>query len=379
MKRLCACMVILILSLSLTGCSANGSSELSTEIVQEALDIPVYDAFEGPFDFAFEMDTDAQPDAQFGIYTEDGLYYVNPVFYGSKSGHQLYFYDKGADTSIPVCSKSDCLHEDADCDAFFDDSRYPIMSNDELYAYEGDLYVFCVDKGYYSIERVSMDGTERETVCRLMRSVRVSSTEDGMQNSAIYYPRICIHRGYVYFSTEYPGCESAELCRVKLEKEAEVEVLYTVAADVPQLYRLKPYGCYLFFQSGEVVDEEYKIDLYAFDTEEDIIYLVHKNVARNFTVNESALFYVDSSRNIRKADLADGTEEIFHENTDTDQMASDEIFVKDGKLYHTVVIINGSSTQYEVDMEKNIREIVSIEESGFTFPCDGLVEPYTPE
>ena len=124
-------------------------------------------------------------------------------------------------------------------------------------------------------------------------------------------PDIVIHRGDVYYSTYEPGATTSSLNRVKIEKDAEIETIYTLAGDGGQtawLYRVKPYGRYVFFQMGLEKDGDLDISIYAYDTEKLDIFEVIPDQMRDFIIVDNHIIYEDSNEDFHVMNLETGEE-----------------------------------------------------------------------
>lgn len=304
------------------------------------------------YEDSFVLGTDDQPDrstdwtdaAYTAAYTEDGYYFTeNEYTIERGSGFVLWYHDYASGEEIRVCGKTDCDHEsDADCDAFFKESQYPI-SSEQLWYYEGALYHFCLDEDYYAIEKVSMDGSQRSISCRLYRtSIEQEMDDDGtLIESTTYYPSIILHRGYAYFCTVSTAGEPCSLYRVKLDSSEKAELLYTQEGNDPTIYRLKGYGNGVFFQMGDFFNEdltEFDISLYVYDIETGTISLVADDVIRNYTVGNGGIYYMDFENRDSLMKYTPATQEtvMLMDSQGTEAEYGLCIFAQDGYLYYTL-------------------------------------------
>lgn len=336
-------MLLLPILVCLTACSSEQPDTSAGE-----------DGIQGTFNIKpdFVMETDSQPDCAGNIvYTEAGYYTLMQTSSMDEdlSGFMLQYYDYESGQQVPVCGKMDCDHNNVDCNAYFADNKYPLPLN-SLWYYEHNLYIFCVQQDYYGIERISMDGSERETSCTLYRTTIESGTdEEGFSFSSTYYPEVILHRGYAWFSTDYPGCKECGLYRVRLNSSDQAEEICTQGGDNPKLYRLKGYGDYLFFEKGNFIDEEgtqVDIDLYACDLNTGDVTLAAENVVRDYTIGDNCIYYFDLAQldSIMRYDLETGETAMIYDSEGNEAPDESYLFVRDGNLYYST-----SSYQYVFD------------------------------
>ncbi len=315
-------------------------------------------------DVDYIMETDDQPDYNEvegkKTYTEDGYYYFVSENINSDYLCFLYYHDDSTGVDVAVCSKANCSHQDEDCDAYFDDQYIY-----ELFYSDGSLYIFRQYEDYNIIERISMDGTQRETSCTLFRIATESGEEDdGSYSVTTYYPEIAIHRGYVFYSDYYPGCTECALYCVKLDSDEEPTKICSLETDSPWIYRLKGYGEYLFFQMGVYLSDEdtYDISIYAYNIEtQEISYVV--DAIRNYTVGDDYVYYFDRQDNVFAYQVStEQTTQII----DSGGTYADEdvyLFVKDGLFYYA-----DANEQQVYDSEGSLVE---------TLTGDDMIVPYT--
>ncbi len=322
-------MVFLVLAASLLAIAGGCKGETSTENtnptgkLESIKDEEIETVSKGqPFirelDFEYVEGTDSQCNegeyvktayAPTGTYTlEDAMI---PNQYGVFPETMLFFTDDATGVKVPLCTKSNCTHDNHECDAYFgDDSEYDRTS---IHYYDDNIYVVKQLEDYYALERMSPDGTTRETLCNIIRRyVDVIYNDDGtVTTTGGGDPDFVIHRGYVYHSTYQPGCTTASLNRIKIGKEAEIETIYTLEGNGEQtawLYRVKPYGRYVFFQMGYGEGENLDISIYAFDTEKLDIFEVIPNQMRDFIIVDNQIIYEDSNGDIHVMNLETGEE-----------------------------------------------------------------------
>jgi len=99
----------------------------------------------------------------------------------------LYYYDKSMEQAVPVCSKADCNHSAADCNAYMGDAS-------EINYYDDKIYFIASENGdseKWFLYSISEDGRQREKVDQV---ATLESTDMGISFE------FCVHRGYAYFS-----------------------------------------------------------------------------------------------------------------------------------------------------------------------------------
>ncbi len=168
--------------------------------------------------------------------SENSYYFFGSQDTTSTANSFLYVIDKETHTCQPLCSKSDCLHEDelvnTECDACFPYTNSIIYYMDKLY-YNTEEHLVDEDGNFYityEICRMNLDGTNRETV--------FSSEE-------YYIWNFKVHRGYIYFQGNVVAegaTQSAESAyyRIALEGDTVGEV-----EEIIPIYEYYESGMYL--------------------------------------------------------------------------------------------------------------------------------------
>lgn len=245
---------------------------------------------------SFVPGTDDQPDSGDNtVYTGEGCYTLRQTDNDVQHGWLLMYEDAASGLQVPVCGKADCSHETEDCNAYFEETRYPLSN---IWYYLDSVYLFCVEEDYYAIEKVPGDGAKRSISCRLYRTGTDAEMDDDgtMVIAQTYYPELALHRGYAYFSSYYPGAGECGLYRVRLDSSEGSELLCTQEGEYPILYRLKGYGNGLYFQKGNFENQEgteVDISLFAWNIDTGTITEVAENVVRNYTIGNGGVYYFD--------------------------------------------------------------------------------------
>lgn len=373
-----AFLIIVVMTVSACSSGSEDSTEHSNAATPTSLS--KFPAFDGELDFTYVPETDAQSNRYDGsgiAYTNNGMYMLSNQDGGMLSDLMLSFYDYATGQTVYVCSKSNCTHNGVDCDAYFRQEEYPIKS---LWYQEGYLYVVKIEEDYLCLEKVSLDGSIREKCCTLMRlNIQTRLDDSGIEESWIVYPEIQLHRGYAYYSTYYPGDTIVGFYRVKMNSNENAENLFTLEGTYPILYRIKPYGRYVLFQMGEFLNEEgteFSISLYAYDTEGDgKITCLCKNIARQYTVDNSALYYCDRNDNVYKKEFSNDEAVLLFKQeviSEEDRESSPKLmFLHEDTLVYEVINYNteGQVHQYVFDLNGNLKQI-------FDSQYDNLIRPY---
>ena len=161
--------------------------------------------------------------------TENGYYF--------EAGHILYYYDIEEGEAFPLCTKESCLHQDKKCDAYVTAHSYEngrvVVTCDHymLIPHNQRLYMFSRDEhGDLYLDEYMPNFTEKK---RLSCLTDYTGTPRIM---AMGLESMLEHAGYYYYLTaEYDEEKVSNndyaarftLCRIKLEKNARPEELYS--------------------------------------------------------------------------------------------------------------------------------------------------------
>lgn len=226
-KTILILVITALLALSCVGCnSSKDSNSFSVE------------------DFNSFTDDDLRTgDVREIANTENGFYYINASC--------LYYYDNKLKETTILCTDSDCTHDSNKCNARLMNVLGEIFYNN------GNLYVVEAVQGdsgkyhFYLVE-VNKDATKRTRLTELFQA---------NDTIGISYEMI-LHRGYCYFCV-YPNDYDTEkensVFRVKIEKNAEIEKIYT---DNGYGVTFSLYG----YQNGIYLDESKNTDSQASDS-----------------------------------------------------------------------------------------------------------------
>lgn len=273
--------LFVILSIFLSGCKENENISDNTNINSE-LDID-------DLTIKDECDAEAWMDATKSICnTNNGAYIVK----GTDTGEYLFYYDYNENKYTKVCSNPECLHNDQSCTAFL-----PTDLNDKYYdpsciqLYENNILIGGIDNKKACIYKINGDGSGREKYIDLF-DAEISVKKDGDStfqeyNSFTFYA----HREYIYYIIENGATTS--LFRKRIDKKSKPEELVSGENEKSTIYRIEPYGRYVFFQKGQYSDDYRDIDsvLCAYDTETERIIEVKEDILNAYMIREKCLYY----------------------------------------------------------------------------------------
>ena len=257
-----------------------------------------------------EKDAEAWMDTPSNVCSvDDGAY----IAQGLDTGDFLYYYDYDAKKYTKVCNKPECSHSDETCNAFLPGA---MVGDGELYdtsliqKYDDAIYIGGLDDKKACIYKVTCDGSERGKVIDLF-DAEISTSKDGGATFAEYNSfKFCIHRGYVYYSID--NGQNSSLFRKKLDGSSKSEETIVSIDEQNDVYRLEPYGRYVFFQKGKY-NEDYSditTTLYAYDTEKNEVVDVKDDIINVYVIRDDKLYYEVVGEGIYEYSLKDGTESL---------------------------------------------------------------------
>ena len=237
--------------------------------------------------------------------TEDGAY----IAQHTDTGIFLYYYDYDSKKYTKVCNKPECSHKDENCNSFLpSDVLGEYYDTSLIQKYDDAIYMGGMDNKKACIYKVVCDGSERGKVLDLF-DAEVSVSKDGGATLAEYTSfEFCIHRGYVYYCIR--NGQNSSFYRKKLDGSSKSEETIVSIDEQNYVYRLEPYGRYIFFQRGQF-NEDYsdlKTTLYAYDTEKNQVISVKDDVINVYMIRGDKLYYEVVGEGIYEYSLTDGTE-----------------------------------------------------------------------
>ena len=219
-------------------------------------------------------------------------------YYYKSDNDFIYFFDKNAKKSVPLCNKAECEHCDEQCNAYFNRTYHLSY----IQYYDGNVYTLSYSMdGYVYLSKISEDGSSREQYMTLYK--QELTTTDGGTNYR--FPEICIHRDYVYFVI--PKEETPKLYRMKLGGE-ELEVVFELKGERASIYRIRPYGDFVFFQAGHFADDtmvDMNAGIFAINVNSGEMTLVVDDAMATYVVADNILYY-DNREGIYSKDLSEG-------------------------------------------------------------------------
>lgn len=237
--------------------------------------------------------------------TEDGAY----IAYGTDTGTFLFYYDYDAKKYTKVCNKPECTHSDDSCNAFLPDALMEVSYDTSLIQkYDDAIYMGGLDGKKACLYKVACDGSERGKAIELFDAEVSVSKDDGATLAEYTSFVFCIHRGYVYYCIR--NGQNSSLYRKKLDGSSKSEETIVSIDEQNYVYRLEPYGRYIFFQRGQF-NEDYsdlKTTLYAYDTEKNQVISVKDDVINVYMIRGDKLYYEVVGEGIYEYSLTDGTE-----------------------------------------------------------------------
>ena len=279
------CFLMLIL---LTGCQKQETSSIKTEVKSMGED--------------FILGQDDQPNflsSNIAFSTsEDGYYILD---------WKLEYFDWKSKSVVPVCNKTDCDHSDAQkC------SAYACRGANEILYYEDNIYYArssYAEEGVMGVTlyRIKKDGTQEEKMYDLYLLSEKKANEIGFTSD------MAIHRGYIYYEEVDYDLEKKQrisrLCRRKLEKKAEKEVLQEVQGDDAACSMVRGYGDAVYFvvshmsEDNETKTEDLcKYDIVSEKSEivKEFLYENGNNTLFGYTVINGNIYYKEKEKIVWK-------------------------------------------------------------------------------
>lgn len=201
--------------------------------------------------------------------SDEGYYFVNGLY--------LYFCDYDSMESTVLCNRVECLHDKEmdstkkmNCNGFINDGSSPKL----LTVYDGHIYYYIENdffKDYSSgaeLIRISLDGTQRKTVCKL---------EENIMSMAL-------HRGKLYYSVENVKDENNGLYECYI-KEYDISKLNSKFKEIlkyegvmASIQEIIPIGNKLIYTKFSGDNNELKYGYYVYDLSSKLEYKVGEEV-----------------------------------------------------------------------------------------------------
>lgn len=127
-NKIAVIMMLLFVAISAAGCQT--AAEIDNAVAGNQ-----YDSFN---EYVYNQDEVQEKCVKSTAITSDGYYYT--------ANRVLWFYDLKSDTNIPMCSKSNCNHKDASCDAYVDETNPMVgiqcnCESNEVFYYNNQIYM----------------------------------------------------------------------------------------------------------------------------------------------------------------------------------------------------------------------------------------------
>ncbi len=233
-----------------------------------------------------------------------GIYY-----WGERSQNKgsLMFYDKASKVSVVLCNRPNCNHTDNSCNAAFNgySSDGEEFYRNMVFYYDDSVFLVGHDENHYvNLYKVEADGSSWEKYMTLFKAEMAVTIEDGGTSMSWSLPDVCIHQNYVYY---IDNSESEQKLRRIPLGGGETEVLIEPEGDRTLVYRMMPYGDYIFVQAGKYEGEGVVAGIYAYNIQTEEIILVKADALQGYFVVDEQLYY-ESNEKIYKFDLKTGTE-----------------------------------------------------------------------
>ena len=197
MKRI-SVLLSLCICLGLLGCNQKATKEPETSNGQETLSAEMTEGLMTEKNSAVDYTVTTQYDHDRATchpqtrcaMTEDTVYFLTSMYHTGTSC-SLCYYDKRTGSSGPLCGKAECLHNNADCDAYIGNN----FAGQGLSYYDGKLYILRESESSsncFQILSVNTDGTGRKEI----REVELPAYMSGSLDDRY----VQFHRGYMFFS-----------------------------------------------------------------------------------------------------------------------------------------------------------------------------------
>ena len=189
-----------------------------------------------------------------------GYYLIN------RRKNRLEYWDLQTDVIVPLCGKAECTHEDSDCNAHLEsgiDPRFLMYQKDGVYMV-GDFWQG--KEAVSALFREDLDGGGWEIVT-YMQNMRL--TGENSYSGVIGNPKA--DHGWLYYVYNEPVGEGdyiPALYRVKMEKNAEPELLFQESGEAYRfrMNQVSVYGGKVYFCSRRYSsDTEADAGLYCYD------------------------------------------------------------------------------------------------------------------
>jgi hypothetical protein len=249
-------------------------------------------------------------------------------YYMGKNSTYLYFFDESLGESYYVCNKSNCQHNDEDCNAYLgapakkDNNESKVgYTISTLYFYNGYLYLLD-NEGY--LVRFSADGSERKRICLLENCNNNGTT--GV-NFVFYKDSV-----YVYNMNQHLGLNeeyTETIIRYSLDGKSKDTVVSYKGVN-SAISNVKASGNQLFFivQSYELNTDTRELniaykDLYVYNMDSGNMGVAIEGSIMDYSLDQSEnkIYYYVKSDGLYVYDISSKEAKRVYEATDDDQYA----------------------------------------------------------
>lgn len=247
-------------------------------------------------DQSYNKETDASTvfDVYFGGTDTGDVLYLNV------KSNWLAYFDKNTGNSGLVCGKPDCDHNNASCNAIISDRN-------GVQYYDGDLYTVKKGGNGFVLEKIAVDGTEREEMGNLL-GVK-TAVASPMGGDGIEW---IIHRGYIYYwyfwetshmDEEYYYLNNSHcIYRKSLEKDGEPECIIAMPV-LSHSVQLIGSGSYVYMTIA--TEDQTEGYLYRYNIENGKLEWFKEwgNEIAGAAIHEGKIYYLDKNISEQKTEV----------------------------------------------------------------------------
>jgi len=201
---------------------------------------------------------------------ENGYYYITKNSYTSNNseptyGYFIYYYDMTSQTTVPLCSKLECQHNDSNCDAYLLENE---CLGHMIWFYNDRIYMLERTKENDNLVSYDKEGRNKKNICILSDNDAVVGFKNSVDNVA------CVNNGSLYYETYNSKNDFVEFKKVDLKSESKPQVIGTVPIN-PNTLSTNVFRFYPFQDKVYIFENQY---VSASDTTNSIYeYDVNKN------------------------------------------------------------------------------------------------------
>ena len=308
MKNIKIFTALLISLLIFTGCQKTSENKNINELTD--INITSTNLKFTNIEYNFNFDSQNYFDVQSRKFAaiDTGYYFLK---FDENALYWIYYFDKATGSMLNVCQRTDCLHTDENCDAYFGDLE---IADGRIWYYNDNLYYVGWDSendyAAYTLYSVSLDGSIRKKVCELCK-IKYDSSQ--MADT----PEVTLHRGNIYYTCR--DGSTSYLYRISMNGNGSIEELCRCSGYYSGIYNMQGYGNGIVFQcfyykneSANDSDIRQQILYYDQDTE-NISLLVSNNLGLCSVANDCIIY--SDGKDMLSYSLKDFTSRIFVSDT----------------------------------------------------------------